>query len=57
MAQIRWARGPWLAPGSVYAGFPKDKEFRAFEMLEKIEISLFLVTSMLTKRRCTCKCI
>jgi hypothetical protein len=29
-----------LAPGSVYAVFPKDKEFRAFEMLEKIEFSL-----------------
>jgi hypothetical protein len=29
-----------LAPGRVYTGFPKDKEFRAFEMLEKIEFSL-----------------
>ena len=29
-----------LAPGIVYAVFPKDKEYRAFEMLEKIEFSL-----------------
>jgi hypothetical protein len=29
-----------LAPGRVCTEFPKDKEFRAFEMLEKIEFSL-----------------
>jgi hypothetical protein len=29
-----------LAPGRVYTEFPKDKEFRAFEMLGKIELSL-----------------
>jgi hypothetical protein len=29
-----------LPPGSVYAVFPRDKEFRAFEMLEKNEFSL-----------------
>ena len=28
-----------LAPGRVCTEFPKDKEFRAFEMLEKIELS------------------
>jgi hypothetical protein len=28
-----------LAPGRVYTVFPKDKEFRAFEMLEKIGFS------------------
>jgi hypothetical protein len=40
MAQIRWARAGALAPGRVCTEFPKDKEFRAFEMLEKIEFSL-----------------
>ena len=29
-----------LAPGRVCTEFPKDKEFRAFEMLEKIGFSL-----------------
>jgi hypothetical protein len=29
-----------LAPGRVCTEFPKDKEFRAFEMLEKIDFSL-----------------
>ena len=29
-----------LAPGRVCTEFPKDKEFRAFEMLEKIGVSL-----------------
>jgi hypothetical protein len=28
-----------LAPGGVCTEFPKDKEFGAFEMLEKIELS------------------
>jgi hypothetical protein len=28
-----------LAPGRACTEFPKDKEFRAFEMLEKIELS------------------
>jgi hypothetical protein len=28
-----------LAPGILYTVFSKDKEFRAFEMLEKIELS------------------
>jgi hypothetical protein len=28
-----------LAPGRVCTEFPKDKEFRAFEMLEKIDLS------------------
>jgi hypothetical protein len=39
MVQIRWAREPW-PPGGCIQVFPKDKEFRAFEMLEKIEVSL-----------------
>jgi hypothetical protein len=39
-----------LAPGRVCTEFPKDKEFRAFEMLEKIGFSL-------KPRRCaTCEC-
>jgi hypothetical protein len=29
-----------LAPGRVCTEFPKDNEFRAFEMLKKIEFSL-----------------
>jgi hypothetical protein len=38
MAQIRWAREPW-PPGGCIQLFSKDKEFRAFEMLEKIGFS------------------
>jgi hypothetical protein len=43
MPQIRWAGG---GGGIVYTVFPKDKEFRAFEMLEKIELIIFQTRSL-----------